>query len=262
MGVVTDWSGVYAEQLTLIDPASPAGVQPVGQSGKTLVFSDEFQASALDTGKWIPWYPDTAFWNTTTPGGHKTNSYEPQGYDDTGISFVTEGSDTFMRLTLRESNHAVPELAYTSGMVCSYPSFNTTYGYFEARMRLPNISGAWPAFWMDPTDQTWPPEIDIMELWGANPNVIRNAYYSETTGWTTSNATFSDAGAWHTYAVWWEPTGLTWYRDGVQTKRWTGNVPTKDMYLICNLAGDFNNVAGVAANAPFYADVDYIRAWG
>jgi len=93
----------------LVDPATPTGVQPVGHSGYALAFSDEFTSGSLD-GKWETSYPDTAYWNTTTPGGHLSNTDEPQGYDPSGITFDADG----MVLTLREEE-TVPGLAYTSG---------------------------------------------------------------------------------------------------------------------------------------------------
>ncbi|WP_138007150.1 glycoside hydrolase family 16 protein [Halalkalirubrum salinum] len=36
--------------------------------------------------------------------------------------------------------------------------------YVEATMQLPGRVGILPAFWMHPADTTWPPEIDVVEL--------------------------------------------------------------------------------------------------
>lgn len=38
------------------------------------------------------------------------------------------------------------------------------YGYFEALMRVPAGRGTWPAFWLNPQDAKWPPEIDVVEI--------------------------------------------------------------------------------------------------
>lgn len=256
-------------RASLTDPLTPRNVQPVGHTGfGDPVFSDEFDVGTLNTDKWLPWYPDTSFWNTTTPGGHKTNTNEPQGYDETGITFVDDSlGDKVMRFTLHESNHAVPELTYTSGMVCSYPSFNPVHGYFEARMKLTEASGSWPAFWMVRTDQTWPPEIDWMEHWGSQwqTNTKHGYYYGPPQGGGSHddyNHFTNVANDWHVFGGLWEPGRLRWFVDGVLVKEINSPAITNSqMYLICNLAGDKDNKAGVAASAPFHVDVDYIRAW-
>lgn len=248
-----------SETVGLIDPATPAGVQPDGQTGFTLVFSDEFAGSSLNTAKWATSYPDTPFWNATTPGGHLTNTSEPQAYDPSGITFP---GGSIMRFTMRNQS-TVAGLPYTSGMVTSFPSFNPLYGYFEARMKLPDSTGSWPAFWMDPTDQVWPPEIDIMENWGRESfNTIISQGSIHSSGNTAEQySVASGVSSWHTYACDWRNGQCRWYVDGTLTKTVnSATIPAKQMYLICNLAGD-KDTDPLPGVLPFSADVDYIRAW-
>lgn len=252
--------GEAAHASPLTDPFTPYGVQPAGMSGLgDPVFSDEFKAASLDTSKWLPHYPDTPFWNATVPGGHLTNSNEPQGYDPSGITFDADG----MVLTMREEE-TVPGLAYTSGMVCSYPSFNPLYGAFEARMKLADAAGAWPAFWMMPTDQVWPPEIDWMENDGKasyNLQTYHSFHYPRPTPGGSTSSTFGypqDVGSsWHTFGGLWEPGRIRWYVDGAVVKDLSTPYASKQMYLICNLAGQ----QGSTPASPFSIHVDYIRAW-
>lgn len=246
---------------SLIDPNTAGGVQPVGMTGKTLTFSDEFEAGSLDTSKWIPYYPDTDFWNATQPGGHLTNTNEPEAYDISGISFPEE---SIMRLTMRDES-TVEGLPYTSGMVCSYPSFNQTYGVFEARLKFPDIDGAWGGFWMDPTDMIWPPEIDIAEDFSKASfhTQMSQGYIDPVAG---NNATSTDVPGltpndWHVYSCEWREGIITWLIDGTITKTYTGETPAKDFYLLCNLAGRPDPQSPVPADMPFWIDVDYIRAW-
>lgn len=257
-----------AERADLTDPLTPRNVQPRGLSGfGDPIFSDEFSRADWNNGKWLPWYPDTEFWNTTQPGGHKTNSFEPQGYDETGISMT----GTAARLTFHESNHAVPELNYTSGMLCSYGAFSATYGVFEARMKLTNTQGSWPAFWMVQENQTWPPEFDIMENWGRpsyNTVTFHTYHYPKDrvgapTGFSNvqHNVGVDVGNDYHTFTGVWEPTGLRWYVDGILAHELvTEFVPTNPMYMILNLAGDKDD-PNAGSNAPFSIDIDYVRAW-
>lgn len=256
----------FHERPLLTDPETPFGIQPLGHAGfSDPIFSDEC-GGPLDRDKWDPWYPDTPFWNATVPGGHKTNSNEPQGYDETGITYDSGN----MILRLREDNHAVPELDFTSGMVTSYPSFNPTYGYFETRMFLSDRNGAWPAFWMDRTDQTWPPEIDWMENWGRDSFNTTSFHtfhrpglpYVQDTFSLPPGETNSFGQRWTVFGGLWEPGRLRWYVDGVKVFDFSHeSVPSGPMYLICNLAGDKDQKPEVATHAPFEVRVDYIRAW-
>lgn len=254
--------GEVPHESPLTDPYTRYGVQPVGQSGYgDPVFSDEFKIGSLNSSKWLPWYPDVPFWNTTVPGGHKTNSNEPQGYDPSAISFDADG----MVLSMRQEE-TVPGLAYTSGMVCSYPSFNPVYGYFEARMKLSDTNGAWPAFWMFPTNHSWPPEIDIMENDGKasyNLQTYHTFHYPRPMPGGSSSTVqgySGDVGSqWHTFGCRWEPGRIRWYVDGALTKDLTVAEAdsNRQMFLICNFAGQ----QGSTPQVPASVKVDYIRAW-
>lgn len=257
-----------ADRAALTDSATPRNVQPRGLTGfGDPIFSDEFTRASWDNGKWLPWYPDTAFWNNTQPGGHKTNSFEPQGYDETGLSMIPGGG---IRFNFHESNHAVPELDYTSGMLCSYGSFSASSGVFEARMKLSNAQGSWPAFWMVQENQVWPPEFDIMENWGRpsfNTTTHHTYHYPRNIGAPEGYTSLAfgqnpDLGNdFHTFAGVWEPGRLAWYVDGTMVRELVSEfIGTAPMYMIVNLAGDKDD-PNAGASAPFSIDVKYVRAW-
>lgn len=251
----------------LTDPATPAGIQPVGLSGfGEPVFSDEFTGDSLDLTKWTPWYPDVPFWNTTTPGGHKTNSNEPQGYDESGITFP---GTTVMRFTMRASNAAVPELAYTSGMVSSGDLFSQAYGVFEAKVRTPDKSGAWAAFWLFPAVHAWEYEIDILEHWGRESfgnTVLSTVHPRDGSPAVSEDHQFpQDVGAFfHAYTLRWEPGRIRIYIDGTKVFDRTSaqmRIYDQPMYPQLNLAADRDKLTELAANVPFSMDVDYVRVW-
>lgn len=241
---------------SLIDPASAPGVQPVGQpSGWSLTFSDEFSDERLNTWKWLPWYPDNEFWNKTEPGGHLSNTNEPEAYDPSALSF----SGSIMTMTMRNES-IVSGLPYTSGMVCSAPRFAQTYGWFEARMRLPGDRQSWPAFWLYPLDSGWPPEIDIMENF-SSVDTISCGYIAPGEPNDHTDVSVSDVTEWHTYACRWEAGRIRWYVDGSVVKDYqNANVAAKEMQVHCNLAG-LSWSWPAASDLPFSTDVDWIRAW-
>jgi Glycosyl hydrolases family 16 len=60
----------------------------------------------------------------------------------------------------------IDKVGYYSGSLSTRSSWAQTYGYFEMRARLPEGRGHWPAFWLVPAVNGWPPEIDIFEVLG------------------------------------------------------------------------------------------------
>ena len=60
-------------------------------------------------------------------------------------------------------------------MISTQSSFWQTYGYFEITAELPEGAGAWPAFWLLPVDNCWPPELDVLEAFGDQPNQVHSA---------------------------------------------------------------------------------------
>ena len=52
---------------------------------------------------------------------------------------------------------------FTSGALTTEKSYRQLYGYFEANMKVSNVVGAWPAFWLYEGNGD---EIDIMEVLG------------------------------------------------------------------------------------------------
>ncbi|MGH6957482.1 MAG: glycoside hydrolase family 16 protein [Caulobacteraceae bacterium] len=141
---------------------------------------------------------------------------------------------------------------YVSGLITTEPSFAQTYGYFEARARLPAGKGLWPAIWMLPADGTWPPEIDIMESIG-DPAVVYMSTHSKVEPAYTKKVEVS-APAFHTYAVSWDEHQLVWYVDGVEvSRRPTPADMHKSMYLLINLAVGGAWPGSPDASTPFPA---------
>jgi hypothetical protein len=147
-------------------------------------------------------------------------------------------------------------------------SFSQTYGYFEMRAELPAGQGLWPAFWLLPANGTWPPELDVMEMLGNEPNRVYQTAHSGATGTHTmvsSSAVVSDtSAAFHTYGVDWEPDLITWYVDGQQVfQSATPADMNQPMYMIANLAvgGDWPGSPDGSTAFPATMQIDYIRAY-
>jgi beta-glucanase (GH16 family) len=151
---------------------------------------------------------------------------------------------------------------YTSGMISNQPAFSQTYGYFEAKVKLPRGKGLWPAVWMLPSDFGWPPEIDIMESIG-NP---LQAFMSVHSGPGPSKGTevHPTSDGFHTYAVAWDAKNIVFYLDGVETQRTATPADMhKPMYVLANLAlgGDWAGTPDASTAFPARFSIKYIRAY-
>ena len=183
---------------------------------------------------------------------------------------------------------------YTSARIRTTSStealFDTTYGYIEARISLPETQGAWPAFWMLPESTeiygNWPVsgEIDILETTGVNTDSACGTLH-----WGTPSHVYKGSGYvnldseikyFHTYAINWEPGQIEWIYDGeviYTATNWESGIAgasdslsfdapfDEPFYMILNLAVDSGQFGGSANKASFKDDinmyVDYVRCY-
>jgi uncharacterized repeat protein (TIGR01451 family) len=245
--------------------------RPLGQNGAwDLVFSEELDGSILNTGRW-----HTCFWWSSTTCSIESN-HELQAYSSDDVQ-VQDGM-----LRLKAERRSIVgwngrTYDYTSGMVMTGgrkdekpPGFTFTYGYAEARIRVPRGKGLWSAFWLLPANYESRPEIDIMEIIGDETNVQNMNYHYLASGGahrdegTTWNGP-DFAGQWHTFAVDWRPDAIVWYVDGIERWRYTdaATISSQPSYLLLNLAvgGDWPGAPDLLTPFPSTMDVDYVRVW-
>ena len=193
----------------------------------TLTFSEDFSTGALNPAKWAP--------NYCNPG---TINSELQVFLPEALTFPLGGG-----LEITATKPAAPMLGqtYVSGAMTTYGRFSQTYGYFECKAQIPKGRGLWPAFWLLPDNLGWPPEIDVMENLGQEPNKVYTTLH-----WLTGSTHYSDglgtagtdySAGYHTYGVSWLPGSMTFYVDGVAVHTISGSqVPSTPMYMLLNLA--------------------------
>ncbi len=163
---------------------------------------------------------------------------------------------------------------YVSGLLQTAKGFSQLYGYFEMRAELPAGNGVGAAFWLLPTDGSWPPELDVMESLGQDPSTVYQTVHGGTSSASVPQqqvaATVAGGAAsgFHTYGVDWEADKTTFYVDGKQTGQFdTPASMHKPMYMILSdnstPASDVKWGKPVDGSTPFPADfkVDYVRAY-
>ena len=257
--------------VTLYDEDNPIIQVDFPEGYNTLYWSDEFDGTSLDTSKWS---------YEIGNGNWGWGNGEAQYYTDSN-DYVSDGV-----LTIQGRKQHMGEQDYTSTRIKTQGKVKFTYGYVEARIALPVISGMWPAFWMMPNDSTyggWPHsgEIDIMEARGRLPYVSSSAiHFSKPNGdhtYLTEEKSGHYIGDYHKYAVEWKEDVIRFFVDDVCYHtdfkyQWgTSNAQSsetapfdKDFYIILNLAigGQFDNWTMPPENFTS-ADmkIDYVRVF-
>lgn len=213
-------------------------------------FNDDFNSFdrfSDDSGTWrtrFEWWGDGAFTlpqngeqqiyvDTDFRGLTNTEQDAPLGYNPFSIE---DGKLVITAEPIDEPSAATKQYEFTSGMISTQSSFWQTYGYFEMTAELPAGAGAWPAFWMLPVDNGWPPELDILEAFGDQPNQVHSAVIGSG-GTAEAWSQVDTSGGSHSYGMLWTPYEITFYVDGVKTMSTPTTTELHDpMYMIANLA--------------------------
>jgi len=236
----------------------------------TLVWSDEFNGSSINSDNW-------SVADTNVVYNNELEAYK------TDNAFVKDGN-----LVLEAKKESYLGKDYTSGKVVTKGKQAWTFGRFEIKAKMPESQGIWPAIWMLPEDDNlyggWPQggEIDILELLGHQSNKIYgtvhygNPHASGQGEYTLKSGKFSDS--YHVYAFEWDPGEMRWYIDGAlfhTEKNWytrdlneadsiTYPAPfNRDFHLILNLAigGDWPGSPDETTIFPSKVLVDYVKVY-
>jgi len=202
------------------------------------------------------------------------------------------GTDGYLHIVAMQPTAGTA--TYTSARLKSQGLFSFMYGRIEARMKLPESPGMWPAFWMLGNNiQTisWPGcgELDIMEhIDGSNPpfsvgaappgydwiagSVHGGTSASEANGTQKYHPTGFSAADWHIYGMIWQKGQVQFYVDDYTNPYATftpstfpGTWPFDQgpQFVILNLAvgGDWPGSPNSTTVFPSEMTVDYVRIY-
>jgi len=229
----------------------------------SLVWSDEFSGTTVDTSKW----------NFETGGGGWGNQELEDYTNSLDNVYVKDGV-----LHITALKQSLGGMNYTSARMVSKNDGFLLYGRIEASAKLPHGKGVWPAIWMLPNDWVygdWPKsgEIDIMEQVGFDPlNVHFSVHDQNNFGGNSHTSTMmiaTDTSAFHKYRVDWTPYAIRGYYDDqlvfsyVNAGNGSADWPfDQKFHVLLNLAigGSWGGSQGVDSNiCPATMEVDYIH---
>ncbi|MCB2055428.1 MAG: glycoside hydrolase family 16 protein [Geminicoccaceae bacterium] len=135
--------------------------------------------------------------------------------------------------SVRDQLHGFP---FVAGMINGARAHNQTYGYWEARLNVGKVgSGHHFAFWLLPSNHTWPPEIDILEV---NDDDGYLYHFSHQNGYVPPITYYRPPGGldrWITVGFEWRPDAMIWTVDGREMRRERANIPARPMYPLMTL---------------------------
>ncbi len=243
------------------EPAAQRGAQPgaalvpfglAQDDGWVVEFEDGFDGDSLDAAKWSSGFG----WGETSG-----NSY---GYCDPDNNEVGDGL-----LVQRIERGGRGDRPFSVGCVNTQDRFSQLYGFWEARIRMAGCRGARGAFWGKPNDESWPPEIDVVEVYGDERERADLTVHWMERGRRKRDKErfigpdFSDD--FHVFGAHWSEDEIVWYVDGVERMR------TRKGTRFMNDGGPFyamlegqvvrsDSTCGIW---PYYSIqyVDYVRVW-
>ena len=218
---------------------------------RTVVFFDDFDI--FDSSKWVCEVGNVRNYNT-----------EQQCYRSENVSI----EDSCLVLTAKKESYGGKN--WTSGSISGQTLQSFKYGRFEAKIKFPNVVGAFGAFWMLGANfwktfvdggqainngVIWPAcgEIDITETIPGNTNKAKANLWKYTgSSMGQGSSSTINIGDWNVYALEWTDEYIAAFVNDTEYKRWTFSDYTESavqayhlpMYMILNLA------VGAAGGTP------------
>lgn len=200
-----------------------------GKVGRSLVWSEEFDGSSLDT---------KTKWQFAQTMGASDRYYT----NDKNHVSVAEGkliltAKSYSNMFFKNIKYSLPQGLTTMDRM------EFTYGYLEMRAKVPFRRGAWPSFWMKSSGKDrrngtnkYLAEVDIFEVfangstldstlhkwkWNSTGTTVTNhVQWQETYGSFNRTYTFKNSSnlnnEYHLYALEWTPQYMAFFVDGVQ----------------------------------------------
>ena len=204
-----------------IDPAITPVPDRTPVPGVAYSFDDEFDGTSLDP-RW------GRYWGSL---GVSELSRDQTSVADGLLTIAADRTPTGWR----------------SDLLDTFGSFRQTYGFFEARVRIPKGKGLWPAFWLAQDWKVSASEFDVMEICANPPGTNRGndvtvlheiIHAPDASDPGLRSLHTSDLSlAWHTYGLEWRPDHVAFFFDDREVWRFTdaSRIPRVPMAVIVSL---------------------------
>jgi len=234
------------------------------QGGWLLVWEDDFNAGKLDTNKWSRIDRGHSDWD-------RHMSHDPVCCDIRDGKLILRG--------IVNTNSADAAKVITGGIMTK-GKYSFTYGKLEIRAKLGHSQGAWPAFWMLPsqprTQYKHNGEIDIMEHLNFDSSIYQtvHTHYTFDLGIKTNPDSHATArfnpDEFNVFSLEWHPDKLVFTMNGRPTftyprirtdkeGQWPFDQP---YYLLIDMQLGGNWVGKIDYNQlPVQMEIDWVKIY-
>lgn len=202
--------GICQKKAQRVGPEQKSEGGPCDTTAWKLVFHDEFNGNALNKEVWRTWFPYSHDGSDQCEGCRIMGTSNTIFRDDL---VTVSGGSLRLGVRAREGEWYGLRKQHEGGMVHTKDQAKFTYGRFEARCRIPNAKGLWPAFWGFGGET----EIDVLECCGEESRILKGALHQWGATKRSSSGKHKSIDLsrdYHTYAVEWDLDGVTWFLDG------------------------------------------------
>lgn len=225
-------------------------------SGYRQVWGDEFDTLSVDSCNGnARWGDHFCGWGVHHLQGNNDRAYKTSG---SGLLEVRNGI-----LHMYGQNRGRNGFPYSAGMITSQRSHSQTYGYWEIRTKITNVSkGHHIAYWLVPVDNSWPPEIDILEVVDDNGPSEGKWHYNSHGGGPGFKWDAARGPGFHTLGFEWTSSQMNYFVNG-QRVHGGGNYVNKPMYLMIapEIGGDWPGSPDGSTRWPMHIEIDWIRVY-
>lgn len=220
--------------------------------GYSLFWEDSFNGNHLDKSKWF----------VRGVGARRVGF---NGIEGENI-IVKNGKLNILCTTKKDS--------FFVGAVATQGLFETTYGYFECRAKLPHSFGPWAAFWLqspqiakgdDPAK--YGTEIDIFEYFlKYGKEIITHAYWynygPNLKGYGPLKSKVKNLHkGYHTFALEWTPEKYVFYVDGLKYHEVKEAISHVNEYIILSFEPVGTIEEFKKADLPDTFKIDYVKVY-
>jgi beta-glucanase (GH16 family) len=254
------------DETYVIEKDADGFITPDNYPEMSLVWSDEFDGSDINTANWTfelgDGCPDICGWGNN----------ELQHYTDAADNArIVDGKLIIVAKEGGGSN-------YTSARMITKDKQEFEYGRIDIRAKLPEGQGIWPAIWMlgeNIDDVGWPKcgEIDIMELVGHLPKASHGTAHFDKGGHQYTGNSYVNADKfseeYHVFSIFWDQDFIKWYVDynkffELTAKNVGSTYPFNNpFFFIINIAvgGNWPGEPDETTIFPQEMQIDYVRVF-
>ncbi len=232
-------------------PVTPSG-EVLDLTGYSLVLSEDFNGSTLDTAVWQ----------------YRANGARRGGFNWEGQNRIENGN---LVMTAEYKTDVYGEGWY-SAMIRTIAEY--TYGYYEIRCKTGDGGGFWSAFWLNSRGMASAEasdggrggaEVDIFESSGqSDENRVASAvhvggYGEGLVSRIVGKYKVDAQNTYNTYGVLWTPDEYVFFINGVEAGRLAQGVSQADEYVIVSLELPSETPTDTNLKVNYY--IDYVRVY-